>query len=103
MGSHTVYQFARHKSSQFLFYNHVQVLMSIVHKLTRKQKWSVESFSTFVRLKDGLPHQNMCLYRVSHKKGIDKKLKFGAAQCLNLQFLNLFGFRISVNFVWCIT
>ena len=42
------------------------------------------------------------LYRVSHKKGIDKKLLFGAAQGLNLQFLNLFEFSISVSFVWCI-
>ena len=39
---------------------------------------------------------------VSHKKGINKKLLFGAAQGLNLQFLNLFGFSISVSFVWCI-
>ena len=36
------------------------------------------------------------------KKGIDRKLLFGAAQGLNLQFLNLFGFSISVSFVWCI-
>ena len=41
-------------------------------------------------------------YRVSHKEGINKKLLFGAAQGLNLQFLNLFGFSISVSFVWCI-
>ena len=41
-------------------------------------------------------------YRVSHKKGIYKKFLFGAAQGLNLQFLNLFGFSISVSFVWCI-
>ena len=40
------------------------------------------------------------IYRVSHKKGIDKKLLFGAAQGLNSQFLNLFGFSISVTFVW---
>ena len=39
------------------------------------------------------------IYRVSHKKGIDKKLLFGAAQGLNVQFLNLFGFSISVSFV----
>ena len=39
------------------------------------------------------------MYRVSHKKGIDKKLLFGAAQGFNLQFLNLFGFSISVSFV----
>ena len=38
-------------------------------------------------------------YRVSHKEGIDKKLSFGAAQGLNLQFLNLLGFSISVSFV----
>ena len=37
---------------------------------------------------------------MSHKKGIDKKLE--AAQGLNLQFLNLFGFSISESFVWCI-
>ena len=42
------------------------------------------------------------VYRVSHKKGIDKKLLFGAAQGLNLRFLNLFGFSMSVSFVWCI-
>ena len=36
------------------------------------------------------------------KKGIDKKLLFGAAQGLNLQLLNIFGFSIFVNFVWCI-
>ena len=41
-------------------------------------------------------------YRVSQKKGINKKLLFGAAQGLNLQFLNLFGFSISLSFVWCI-
>ena len=46
--------------------------------------------------------QEWYLYRVSHKIGIDKKLLFGAAQGLNLQFLNLFGFSISVSFVWCI-
>ena len=40
--------------------------------------------------------------RVSHKKGIDKNLLFGAAQGLNLEFLNLFRFSISVSFVWCI-
>ena len=40
------------------------------------------------------------LYRVSHKKGINKKLLFGAAQGINSQFLNLFGFSISVSFVW---
>ena len=44
----------------------------------------------------------LALYRVSHKKGIDEKLSFGAAQGLNLQFLNLFGFSISVRFLWCI-
>ena len=40
-------------------------------------------------------------YRVSPEKGI-KKLLFGAPQGLNLQSLNLFGFSISVRFVWCI-
>ena len=42
------------------------------------------------------------LYRVSHKKGIDKKLLFGADQGFNSQFLMLFGFSVSVSFVWCI-
>ena len=37
------------------------------------------------------------LYRVSHKKGIDKKLLFRGAQGFNLQFLNLLGFSISVS------
>ena len=36
------------------------------------------------------------------KKGINKKLSVGAAHDFNLQFLNLFGFSISVSFVWCI-
>ena len=45
---------------------------------------------------------HFCLCRVSHKKGIDKKLLFGAAQGFNSQFLNLVGFSISVSFVWCI-
>ena len=36
-------------------------------------------------------------YRASHKKGINKKLLFGAAQGLKLQFLNLFGFSMSVS------
>ena len=53
---------------------------------------------------DDLPHyiKKNELYRVSQKKGIDKKPFFGAAQGLNIQFLNLFGFSISVSFVWCI-
>ena len=46
----------------------------------------------------GIPN----IYTGCPKKGIDKKLLFGAAQGLNLQFLNIFGFSISVNFVWCI-
>ena len=51
----------------------------------------------------GYPHKKgQNVYRVSHKKGIDKELLFGAAQGLNLQFLNLFGFSISVSFAWCI-
>ena len=41
-------------------------------------------------------------YMVSQKKGIDKKLLVGAAHDFNPQFLNLFGFSISVSFVWCI-
>ena len=36
-------------------------------------------------------------YRVSHKTGIDKKLLVGAAHEFNSQFLNLFGFSISVS------
>ena len=44
-----------------------------------------------------------CLtYRVSHEKGIDKKLLVGPAHRFNSQFLNLFGFSISVRFAWCI-
>ena len=46
--------------------------------------------------------QKRVKYRVSHKKGIDKKLLFGAAQGLSLQILNLFGFSLSVSFVWCV-
>ena len=38
-------------------------------------------------------------YRVSDEKGIDKKLLVGAAHGFSSQFLNLFGFSISVNFV----
>ena len=45
---------------------------------------------------------NATFYRVSHKKSINKNLLFGDAQGLNLQFLNLFGFGISVSVVWCI-
>ena len=47
---------------------------------------------------------NSCIliYRVSHKKGIDKELIVGAAHGFNSQVLNLFGFSISVSFVWCI-
>ena len=39
---------------------------------------------------------------IAREKGIDKKLLFGAAQGFNSLFLNLFGFSISVSFVWCI-
>ena len=35
------------------------------------------------------------------RKGIDKKLSFGTAHNFNSQFLNLFGFSMSVSFVWC--
>ena len=38
-------------------------------------------------------------YRVSHKKGIDKKLLIGPAHGFNSQLLNLFGFSVSVSFV----
>ena len=41
-------------------------------------------------------------YRVSHKKGIDKNFLIKPAHGFNLQFLNLFGFSISISFVWCI-
>ena len=36
------------------------------------------------------------------KKGISKKLLIGAAHDFNSQFLNLFGFSISLTFVCCI-
>ena len=36
---------------------------------------------------------------MSHKEGIDKKLLVGYAHGFNSQFLNLFGFSISVSFV----
>ena len=36
------------------------------------------------------------------KKVSMKKPLFEAAEGLNLQFLNLFGFSISVSFVWCV-
>ena len=39
------------------------------------------------------------VYRVSHKKGIDKKVLIGPAHGLNSQYLNLFGFSVSVNSV----
>ena len=39
------------------------------------------------------------LYRMSHKKCINKKLLVGAAHGFNSQFLNLFGFSISASFV----
>ena len=45
-------------------------------------------------------HREQSGYRVSHKEGIDKKLLFGAAQGLNLQILNLFGFSLSVSLVY---
>ena len=35
------------------------------------------------------------------KKVSIKKLLFGAAQGFNSLFSNLFGFSISVSFVWC--
>ena len=41
-------------------------------------------------------------YRVSHTKGIDKKRLVGAANGFISLFLNLFGFSVSVSFVWCI-
>ena len=43
-------QFIQGETGQFLFCSHVQVLVSAVHK--PKQTWSVESFSTFARLKE---------------------------------------------------
>ena len=61
------------------------------------------SFQTVVLLtKTATNHRVVFNLQVSHKKGIDKKLLFGAAQGFNSQFLNLFGFSISVSFVWCI-
>ena len=39
-------------------------------------------------------------HRVSHKKGIDKKLLVGPAYGFNSQFSDLFGFSISVSFIW---
>ena len=45
----TSVSFTSQKSSWFLFYSHVQVLVSAVHK--PEQRWSVESFSTFAMLK----------------------------------------------------
>ena len=41
------------------------------------------------------------LYRVSHKKYIDKKNFQSELLTASIQFLNLFGFSISVSFVWC--
>ena len=41
-------------------------------------------------------------YRVSHKKDVNKKLSVGAVHAFNFQVLNLFGFSLSVSFVWCI-
>ena len=41
-------------------------------------------------------------YRVSCRKGINKKLLIGHAHGFNSQFLNLFGFKTSVSFVQCI-
>ena len=52
-----------------------------------KNKSIVSAFSIF-KVYWGVP-----------KKGIDKKLSFGAAHNFNSQFLNLFGFSISVSFV----
>ena len=43
---------------------------------------------------------NKQYYRVSRKKGVDKKLLVGAAHGLNSQFLNLFEFSMSVSSVW---
>ena len=39
------------------------------------------------------------LAHAAQKKGIDKKLLIRAAHDFNSQYLNLFGFRISVSFV----
>ena len=41
------------------------------------------------------------LYSVA-LKGIDKKVLIGPAHGFNSQLLNLFGFSISISFVWCI-
>ena len=47
------------KKGQFLFYRHVQVLVSAVHK--PKHTWSVESFSEFAMLTSGLLPKNTFL------------------------------------------
>ena len=44
----------------------------------------------------------LLLYRMSLEKGIDKELLIGPAHGFSSQFLNLFGFSISVSFVRCI-
>ena len=78
-------------------------LLSLNNKMTDTGRYQLalpgnaRVLSHLVSRKPGKKH-----YRVSHKKGIDKKLLFGAAQGFNLQFLNLFGFSTSVSFVWCI-
>ena len=68
-------------------------------------------FIVLVFIKDiqpGFKHVNkfwcslLFICRVSQEKGINKKLLVGAAHDFNPQFLNLFGFSISVSFVWCI-
>ena len=71
------------------------------------KSWTIqlkEVWSNFWNIyRDSLRAQKFqTLYRVSQKKGIDKKLFVGAAHDFNPQFLNLFGFNISVSFVWCI-
>ena len=45
---------------------------------------------------------HMRLIQGVSKKHINKKLLVGAAHNFNSQFLNLFGFSISVSFVCCI-
>ena len=39
---------------------------------------------------------------IKNLQGVSKKLLFKAAQGFNSQYFNLFGFSISVRFVWCI-
>ena len=74
--------------------------------------WEINQNTKFMNVSDSTPLRKIprscsnvfqieTFYRVS-QKGIDKKLLVGAALDFNSQFLNLFGFSISVSFVWCV-